>query len=160
MNMSKTKMLVLFGFLTWLLPFAASFLFYDPSRGGIAAGNEAFKSFMVVLSTLVGTLLLVKYFDAVKKDFVKEGLVVGAVWAVMNWIIDFVVLVPIMDVGAQAYFMSIGLRYLMIPIIAAGMGLAIENSARRHAAIGNSKNKKAQEAGSAGRKMAAKRVRK
>ena len=146
MNMSKTKMLVLFGFLTWLLPFAASFLFYDPSRGGIAAGNEAFKSFMVVLSTLVGTLLLVKYFDAVKKDFVKEGLVVGAVWAVMNWIIDFVVLVPLMNADAPTYFMSIGLRYLMIPIIAAGMGMAIENSstnsARRYAAIENSPAKR------------------
>ena len=146
MKMSKMQMLLLFGFLTWLLPFAASFFFYDPSAERMTIDNDMFKSIMVVFSTLVGTLLLVKYFDAVKKDFVKEGLVVGAVWAVMNWIIDFVVLVPLMNADAPTYFMSIGLRYLMIPIIAAGMGMAIENSstnsARRYAAIENSPAKR------------------
>ena len=88
---------------------------------------------MVVFSALVGTLLLVKYFDAVKKDYVKEGLIVGAVWAVMNWVLDFVVLVPMMKVDTSTYFMSIGLRYLMVPIISVGMAMAIENSRVRPA---------------------------
>ena len=124
-------MLLLFGFLTWLLPFVASFFFYDPSVSRMTIDNEAFKSIMVVFSTFVGTLLLVKYFEAVKKNHVREGLVVGAVWATVNWVIDFVVLVPLMKVDTPTYFMSIGMRYLMVPIIAVGMGMAIENAKTR-----------------------------
>ena len=121
-------MLVLFGFLMWLLPFLASFFFYDPSAARMTIDNDFFKSIMVVFSCLVGVLLLVKYFDTVKKDYVKEGLVAGFAWAAMSWVLDFVVLVPMMKVDTPTYFMSIGLRYLMAPIIAVGMGMAIENS--------------------------------
>ena len=131
MKMSKMHMLILFGFLTWLLPFFASFFFYDPSAARMTIDNDFFKSIMVVFSTLVGTLLLVKYFDSVKKDYVKEGLIAGLAWAAMNWALDFMVLVPMMKVDTPAYFMSIGLRYLMVPIIAVGMGAAIENSRRK-----------------------------
>ena len=133
MKLGKAQMILLFGFLTWLLPFAASFFFYDPSASRMTIDNDAFKSIMVVFSTLVGTLLLVKYFDAVKKDYVKEGLVVGVVWAAMNWAIDFAVLVPLMKVDTPTYFMSIGMRYLVVPIISVGMGMAIENSPKNPA---------------------------
>ena len=131
MKMSKTHMLVFFGFLTWLLPFFASFFFYDPAAARMTIDNDFFKSIMVVFSCLVGTVLLVKYFDSMKKDYVKEGMVVGVVWAVMNWVLDFVVLVPMMKVDTASYFMSIGIRYLMVPIIAVGMGMAVENGKRK-----------------------------
>ena len=142
MKLSKTQMLLLFGFLTWLVPFVASFFFFGPASARMTIDNDLFKSIMAVLSALVGTLLLVKYFDSVKKDYMKEGLIVGVVWAVMNWVMDFVVLAPVMKMDTTAYFMSIGLRYLMVPIISVGMAMAIENSsansARRYAAIENS----------------------
>jgi len=128
MKMSKTHMLVLFGFLTWLLPFFASFFFYDPSAARMTIDNDFFKSIMVVFSCLVGVLLLVKYFDCVKKDYVKEGLVAGFVWAAMSWALDFIVLVPMMHVDTPVYFMSIGLRYLVAPIIGVGMGMVVENA--------------------------------
>jgi len=133
MKMSKIHMLVFFGFLTWLLPFFASFFFYDPATARMTIDNDFFKSIMVVFSCLVGTVLLVKYFDCIKKNYVKEGMVVGVVWAVMNWALDFVVLVPMMKVDTTAYFMSIGIRYLVVPIIAVGMGMAIENSSANSA---------------------------
>lgn len=142
MKMSKTHMLVFFGFLTWLLPFVASFFFYDPSASRMTINNDFFKSIMVVFSALVGTLLLVKYFDSVKKDYVKEGLIAGLAWAAMNWVLDFVVLVPMMKVDTPTYFMSIGLRYLMAPIIAVGMGMAIENEKTRMAAGASALGKK------------------
>jgi len=47
---------------------------------------------------------------------------------VMSWVLDFVVLVPMMKVDTPAYFMSIGMLYLSMPIIAVGMGAAIENA--------------------------------
>jgi len=128
MKTGKIQMILLFGFLTWMLPFIASFFFYDPITARMTIDYELFKSIMVVFSTLVGTFLLVRYFDNVKKDHVKEGLIVGAAWAVMNWALDFVVLIPMMKVDVPTYFMSIGLRYLMVPIISVGMGMAIEKA--------------------------------
>ena len=133
MKMTKTHMLVLFGFLAWLLPFVASFFFFDPSAGRMTIDNALFKTIMVVFGVLVGTLLLVKYFDCVKKDYAKEGLVAGVVWAVMNWALDFIVLVPMMKVDTPTYFMSIGMLYISMPIIAVGMGMAIENSSANSA---------------------------
>jgi hypothetical protein len=128
MKLGKTQLLLLLGFLSWLLPFLASFFFYDPSAARMTIDNDFFKSIMVVFSALVGTLLLVKYFSCLKKDYVKEGLVAGTAWAIINWVLDFVILVPMMQVEAPAYFMSIGLRYLMVPIVAVGMGAVIENA--------------------------------
>ena len=128
MKMGKAHVLLLFGFLMWLLPFLASFFFYDPAAARMTIDNDFFKSIMVVFSCLIGVLLLVKYLDVVKKDYVKEGLVAGAVWAAMSWVLDFVVLVPMMKVDTPTYFMSIGLRYLMAPIIGVGMGMAAENA--------------------------------
>jgi hypothetical protein len=161
MKLGKAQMLLLFGFLTWLLPFAASFFFYDPASASMTIGNDAFKSIMVVFSALVGTLLLVRYFDAVKKDYAREGLVAGAVWMAMNLIIDFVVLVPIMKVDAPAYFMSIGIRYLMVPIISVGMGMAIENSSANSArrSQGRTAIENAKAASAAGKPKAARRAR-
>jgi len=124
---------LLFGFLAWLVPFVASFFFFDPNAGRMTIDVGFFKSIMVVFGVLVGTLLLVKYFDCVKKDYAKEGLVAGTVWAVMSWVLDFVVLVPMMKVDTPAYFMSIGMLYLSMPIIAVGMGAAIENSSANSA---------------------------
>jgi len=128
MKMSKTHMLALFGFLAWLLPFIASFFFFDPQAGRMTIDNAFFKSIMVVVGVAIGTILFVKYFDTVKKDYVKEGLVAGFVWAAMSWILDFIVLVPMMKVDTPTYFMSIGMLYLSMPIIAVGMGMAIENA--------------------------------
>lgn len=143
MKMGKVQMLLLFGFLTWLLPFMASFFFYDPNAARMTIDNDFFKSIMVVFSTLVGVALLVKYFDCVRKDYAKEGLIAGFVWAAVNWALDFAVLVPMMHVETATYFMSIGIRYLMAPIIAVGMGMAIENSARHSPARTAIKNPKA-----------------
>jgi len=128
MKMGKAHMLVLFGFLAWLIPFLCSFFFFDPQAGRMTIDSAFFKSIMVVVGVVVGTLLFVKYFDCVKKDYVKEGLVAGAVWAVMSWALDFVILVPMMKVDTPTYFMSIGMLYLSMPIIAVGMGMAIENA--------------------------------
>jgi hypothetical protein len=126
--MKKEQRLLLFGILTWMIPFIASFFFYDPNAGRMTVDNDFFKSIMVVLSTLVGTILLVKYFDTVKKDYVKEGLIVGGAWLAINWLFDFLVLVPMMKVDTPTYFMSIGVRYLAIPVISVGMAMAVENA--------------------------------
>lgn len=113
------------GFLSWLIPFVVSFLFYTPG-GELAVPYSTFKSSIMVVGTLSGCFLLIWYFGAVKDRFLWNGMIVGWSWFAINLILDALVLVPIMKSTFSAYFMSIGLGYLSIPAISVAMAYLIE----------------------------------
>ncbi len=123
----KTKM-VLYGLLMWLIPFVASFFFFDPATQKLTIDETFFKSIMIVLSSSIGVLFLIDYFKEIKTGFVKEGLIAGIVWLVINWGLDLFILLPMMKNDIGTYFMQVGLRYLIIPIMSVGMGKIIQNS--------------------------------
>jgi hypothetical protein len=119
--MKKIPKLILFGLLTWIIPFAISFFFY--SKDGQPLINIfLFKSIMILVGAVVGVLLLVLYFKDLKKDFFKEGIIVGAAWFAINAALDIVILIPISGMSIGVWFQQIGLRYLIIPIISISMG--------------------------------------
>jgi hypothetical protein len=64
------------GLLSWLIPFAVSFLFYKPGRE-LVVPYPAFKSTIMVVGTLSGCFLLFRYFKFVDVYFVKNGISVG-----------------------------------------------------------------------------------
>jgi hypothetical protein len=109
-----------FGFLSWLVPFVAAFAFYDAS-GTLVIAQPLFKSLMVVIGGMVGVGLLVLVFRQTGAS-VAAGLAIGVLWLAINLILDFLVLVPMSGMGATDYLLDIGLRYLLLPIIAVGMG--------------------------------------
>ena len=106
---------LLLGFLSWLIPFAVSFLFYKP--GG----------------ALVGCYLLIKYFKITEGDFIKNGIIVGLSWFAINIILDVVILIPIMKSTFTDYFMSIGIAYFSIPAISIAMGSLLKIKSNIHA---------------------------
>jgi hypothetical protein len=123
------------GFLTWLIPFAASFVFFDRS-GHVLIPQPLFKSIMVVVFGGLGTALLVAAFRRVEPTW-RSGLALGCYWLAINLILDLVVLVPMMGTPVRDYIYDIGLRYLLIPIIATAMGAAAERAAREARAASN-----------------------
>jgi hypothetical protein len=124
--MKKLLKVVLLGFLTWLVPFVVSCFFY--SRDGVPLFDIFFiKTIMIVVFSFLGALLLVWYFKKITDNYLTEGIVVGLVWLAINWILDFVVLIPLAKMSVAAYFTQIGLRYLMIPTMSIAMGYLIEN---------------------------------
>lgn len=120
---------VLFGFLSWLIPFVVSFLFYKPG-GELIVPYSTFKSTIMVVGTLSGCYLLLRYFQLVEIDFVRNGLIVGLSWFAINIILDAVILIPIMKTTFADYFMSIGLSYISIPIISITMGYLLERKVK------------------------------
>ncbi len=52
---------LLFGFLSWFIPFAASFVFYGPG-GVLWISYPLFKSLMAVIGSAVGLWLLLRAF--------------------------------------------------------------------------------------------------
>lgn len=108
------------GFLSWLVPFLFSFLFVDRS-GQFIIPQPLFKSVMVVVFGGFGTAMLVQAFRRLEPS-VRNGLVLGMIWLAINLGLDLAILVPLIRMPVVTYFYDIGLRYLLIPIIAVAIG--------------------------------------
>jgi hypothetical protein len=129
MDAKKGIRLVGFGVLTWLAPFLLSIPFYSE------AGEPLYdiflvKSVLIVFSAAFGTLLIVVYFRSVHARFVQEGALLGGAWLAINWALDAAVLLPLSGMDAGTYMAQIGLRYLIIPVIAIGIGAAAGQAAK------------------------------
>jgi hypothetical protein len=124
-EMTMTKKLVIrnlfFGFLSWLIPFVVSFLFFKPG-GELAVPYATFKSAIMVVGTITGCFLLSRYFKLVDTEFVKNAIIVGVSWFAINIVLDTLILIPIMKTTFAEYFMSIGLSYVSIPVISIAIG--------------------------------------
>lgn len=95
-------------------------------EGGLTIDVFLFKSIMIVIGSITGAFLLISYFKNINTNYIKEGIVVGIVWFVINIILDLLVLIPMSGMSVGDYFIQIGLRYLVMPVmsIMAGKVLA------------------------------------
>lgn len=112
----------LFGLTSWVIPFAASFLFVGVG-GRILVPESLFKSVMVVVSGAAGAFLLLAAFRHIQST-PANGLLVGAYWLGINLGLDLLILVPMTQMELSNYVMAIAVRYLLIPILALCIALA------------------------------------
>ncbi|MBU0527298.1 hypothetical protein KKE92_02365 [Candidatus Micrarchaeota archaeon] len=125
--MNKYLKIALFGFLLWLVPFLTGFLFVD-MEGNFTVDEIFFKSIMIIVGSFTSVVLAINYFKDVKKDYVKEGTVVGVIWLIINLGIDlFFVSSGFFQMTVVEYFTDIGIRYLAIPIYTIGIGFILKN---------------------------------
>lgn len=125
--MKKYLKNIFYGFLAWLIPFAASFFFYS-KEGGLSIDIFLFKTIMIVVGSFSAAFLLVSYFKNIKADYLKQGLIVGLTWFAINILLDLLVLIPMSKMSLSDYFTQIGLRYLAIPAMSLAIGSALKNS--------------------------------
>ena len=126
--MNKSLRIVLFGFLSWLVPFVASIFFFSP-EGGLVSDVFLFKTIMIVVGSATAAVLFVLHFRNVKQEFLKEGIVIGVAWFALNIVLDILVLLPLTGTDIPTYFAQIGARYLVLPIMAATIGFVAEKKA-------------------------------
>ena len=124
--MKKYQRNILYGFLAWLIPFVASFLFYT-REGGLTIDIFLFKSIMIVVGTFSAAILLVSYFKNINADYLKEGVIIGLTWLAISILLDLLVLIPMSGMSIADYFAQIGIRYLAIPAMCIAVGAALEN---------------------------------
>ena len=86
----------------------------------------AFKTIMLLLSTLAGSFLMALHLRRGPDRFLQRGLVAGLLWLAVNWLLDFAALLPLSGMPAGEYFTQIGLRYLGMPITGVSMGYAMD----------------------------------
>jgi len=121
--------ITLLGLLSWAIPLAASFLFFDRT-GQLSISQPLFKSIMVVVSGGLGAALLVLAFRRVQSSW-QTGLALGCYWLLLNLALDLLVLLPLTGMTVKTYFYDIGLRYLLIPIMSTAMGTAAGEAASK-----------------------------
>jgi hypothetical protein len=124
----KNPRVALYGFLSWLIPFVASFAFFGRD-GQPWIPLPLFKSIMVVIFGGVGIWLLLIAFRHIRPTLA-SGLQVGLYWLAINIVLDLLILLPLTGMAVPVYFYDIGLRYLLIPMIAAAMGAQAERARR------------------------------
>ena len=117
-----TPRMLLYGFLSWLIPFALSVVFYGPG-GVLWIPFPLFKSLMVVIGAASGLWLLLLAFRRAPCT-AANGLMIGALYMAFNLVLDVIVLLPMSGMGFGAWFIDIGLRYLVIPMMGWAMGRA------------------------------------
>ena len=125
--MNKNLKIVLFGFLIWLIPFAVSFFIY-PIK---APMYSLFESIMSVLIAAAAVIFSYLYFKNIKTNFVMEGIITGIVWFIIAIVIDLLMFMPAspMHMNFNDYMMTVGVKYLIIPVVTIGLGYVAQNKA-------------------------------
>jgi len=109
-----------YGFIVWAVPYATSLTMLPL----IQRDPIFFGTIMIVEGSIVGTALAIAYFQHAGHTDAREGLVLGAVWMIENWLLDFAGVVPFTHTTLPRYFMEIGLRYVPMIAITAAIGYA------------------------------------
>ncbi len=128
MNATAKKYLrnAFYGFLAWLVPFVVSFAFYT-REGKLTIDLHFFKTIMIVVGSAFASYLLIRYFKKVNSGFLKEGIIVGIVWFLLNIVLDLLILIPMSGMPVSDYFTQIGLRYLAMPAMSIAVGASLSN---------------------------------
>jgi uncharacterized membrane protein YpjA len=87
---------------------------------------------MPIAITIIVITLAYLYLKNIKIDFIREGVIIGVAWFIINIVIDLVLFLPSspMQMTLTNYMMDIGITYLMIPVMTIGMGYMAENKAQ------------------------------
>ncbi len=115
---------LLFGFLIWLAAFAVAFIIF-PLR---ESSRPLFESIMPVVVTSATAAVSVMYFRVVKKDYLREGILLGCLWLAINVVIDLPLMLSSspMQMTLGQYVADIAVTYLVIPAVTIGIGLALQ----------------------------------
>ncbi|MCP1715956.1 hypothetical protein J2T58_001830 [Methanocalculus alkaliphilus] len=132
--MHRHLRLLLYGILTWLIPFGLSLPFYGRD-GVVQIDIFAFKSIMIISGAAAGALLISLYLRSLPQQtaWITAGLTIGTSWLLINWALDLLVMVGLFGMGPWEWFMGIGSRYLIIPMMALLAGASAELGSGRGA---------------------------
>ncbi len=128
--MNFTLKTILYGILVWLVPFIIAIPFYSPD-GSLLVDVHFFKTVMILTGGVIGAVILIRLFSEISDQYVRKGWIIGAIWLIINWILDLGILLPLNGMDIPTYFGEIGLRYLMIPIMSVMAGYIAGNTANK-----------------------------
>ncbi|MAG36017.1 MAG: hypothetical protein CL878_07225 [Dehalococcoidia bacterium] len=120
--MRSVRTAVSYGLLVWVLPFVVAMVAF-PLRED---DRPFFESIMPVAVTCATVAFTVLYFRRVERSYVREGVLLGAVFFGISVAIDLLMFSrgP-MAMSFVEYVKDVGFTYLLIPAITVGVGFAL-----------------------------------
>jgi hypothetical protein len=119
--MTSWRRSLLLGLLVWLLPFVVAFAAF-PLK---STNYPLFESIMPVVLAAVVVVCSLWYFQPIEHPSMREGLLLGVIWMTISVAFDLpLMLSPPMSYSVQNYVADVGLTYLMMPTITAGISKA------------------------------------
>ncbi len=112
-----------YGVVLWVIPYVTAIPLLPLMRSDLLF----FKAIMVVEGLIIGAILAVLYFLRVQKDFLREGIVLGMTWMILNWILDYVALLPFTKMSLARYFMEIGIEYIGMISLTVAIGYVLHS---------------------------------
>ena len=124
--MTSWRRALVLGLLVWALPFAVAFAAFPLKK----SHYPLFESIMAVAVAGCVVVSALSYFSRARQPTLREGLLLGTVWMAISIAIDLpLMLSPPMSYSIDLYFADVGLTYLMMPIVAAGIAHAASRRA-------------------------------
>jgi hypothetical protein len=125
--MKSLKLVFIYGFLNWLIPFAVALLMFSIRQND----RPLFESIMPVVVTFSVAVFSILYFKKVDARFLQEGILLGAIWFFMDVVIDVLMFSSgPMKMGMLDYFKDIGLTYVIIPIVTVASGFLVQTKTK------------------------------
>ncbi|UCF18809.1 MAG: hypothetical protein JSU87_12840 [Gemmatimonadota bacterium] len=122
--MASCKRAMLFGVVTWLIPFVVAIIVF-PFR---ESWRALFESVMAVTVAGVAMTMALAYFKHVESRWLREGLLVGLLWFAICSIIDLpLMLTEPIGMTLTEYAADVALTYAIIPITTLGIGYALRS---------------------------------
>jgi uncharacterized membrane protein YpjA len=115
-----------FGVVLWAVPYVTAI----PLLPLMQSDLIFFKTIMIVEGSLLGGLLTAIYLTKVQANYLREGLLLAAIWITLNWLLDFAALLPFTHQTVPRYFMEIGLRYLAVAATTVAVGYVMQRRLR------------------------------
>lgn len=95
--------IILFGFLIWFIPALVATLLWDVSANEPIIDIIWFNAIMGAVWSSNFALFAYLYFKNLNEDYSKYGLIAGIIWYIMNFLLDFLVVVIILNLGVNAF---------------------------------------------------------
>jgi hypothetical protein len=128
MTLNKLLRYLLYGFLLWITLLIYSFFVYYLKQYSV----PLFDSLMFIAIATFTIIFVFILYRRKRVDFFKEGLIAGSIWMVENFLFDmFLFHWGPWEMSFTTYFTEIGLNYITIPIIVAGMGYLLDRVAKK-----------------------------
>ena len=114
----------------WLIPFVISIPFFSP-QGELLTGRDVFKLTMHLSGGVCGTYLLYRHLKhwlklpELREHCIAFGFRTGVLWLLVNWLLDFLILLPLSGQTPVEYFVATGLGYMMMVVTAVALAAAM-----------------------------------
>lgn len=124
--MRRLVRIVLLGIAIWAVPFALAMAIFPV----VSPASELFEAIMAVTLAFATTLFGLIHLSRCAAPSLDEGLLAGSIWMAISVALDlpFFIFGPEqMRMAPADYIADVALTYLMIPIIAGGLGQAFSS---------------------------------